>query len=60
MPDSVVDVAKSVFVDGLTLAAATGSVLVFVAMFAVKRYLPSDKHDEAITGRAEPIAVAGD
>ena len=59
VPESVVDVARSSFVDGLSLAAATGAVLVFLAMFAVKRYLPSDKDNAAVTGEA-PVPVAGD
>ena len=60
VPASIADVARSSFVDGLTLAAITGGVLVFLAMFAVKRYLPSDRHNEAITGEAAPVPVAGD
>ena len=59
VPESIVDVARSSFVDGLSLAAATGAVLVFLAMFAVKRYLPSDKDNAAVTGEA-PVPVAGD
>ena len=53
----VVAAARSAFVDGLTLAAATGAVLVFLAMFAVKRYLPSDRDNAAVTGEAAPVAV---
>jgi Na+/melibiose symporter-like transporter len=60
VPQRVADVARSSFVDGLTLAAITGAVLVFVAMFAVKRYLPADRDDEAITGEPTPVPVAGD
>ncbi len=60
VPESIADVARSSFVDGLTLAAITGGVLVFLAMFAVKRYLPSDRHNEAITGEAAPVPVASD
>jgi hypothetical protein len=52
--------ARSAFVDGLTLAAATGGILVFLAMFAVKKYLPSDRDNAEVTGEAQPVPVAGD
>jgi EmrB/QacA subfamily drug resistance transporter len=60
VPEEVVAAARSAFVDGLTLAAATGGILVFLAMFAVKRYLPSDRDNAAVTGEAERVPVAGD
>ena len=60
VPQSVVDVARSSFVDGLSLAAATGAVLVLLAAIAVKRYLPSDKFNAEITGEPVVAPVAGD
>ncbi|MET0910514.1 MAG: DHA2 family efflux MFS transporter permease subunit [Ilumatobacteraceae bacterium] len=60
VPQSVVDVARSSFVDGLSLAAATGAVLVLLAAIAVKRYLPSDKFNAEITGEPVAAPVAGD
>jgi EmrB/QacA subfamily drug resistance transporter len=57
----LVGVAKSAFVDGLTLAAATGAVIVLLAAVAVKRYLPSDRTNPAVTGSPEvATTVAGD
>ena len=50
----LLDVARESFVDGLRLAASVGACVVIVAAFIVKRYLPSDRHDERITGEAEP------
>jgi EmrB/QacA subfamily drug resistance transporter len=49
----LLDVAKSAFVDGLTLAATVGAVVVALAAIAVKRFLPSDRPDLMITGDRE-------
>jgi EmrB/QacA subfamily drug resistance transporter len=40
--------------------ASGGITLVFLAMFAVKRYLPSDRDNAAVTGEAERVPIAGD
>ena len=56
--DSLLDTAKNAFVDGLGIAAATAAVIVAVVAIAVRRLLPSDQRNEAITGEAEPVAVA--
>jgi EmrB/QacA subfamily drug resistance transporter len=57
-------VAKDSFVSGLTLAASVGAVVVVAAAFAVRRYLPADRHNPAVTGESqtglEPASVAGD
>ncbi|MGD9700865.1 MAG: MFS transporter [Acidimicrobiia bacterium] len=55
----LLDVAKGAFVDGLTLAATVGSVVVVLAAIAVKRYLPSDRHNPMVTGEEELEPVAG-
>ena len=64
-PDTpVLEAAKESFVSGLTLAATVGAVVVVLAAVAVRRYLPSDRHNPQITGEAdaglEPTAVASD
>jgi EmrB/QacA subfamily drug resistance transporter len=46
-------VAKRAFVDGLSVAAIVGSATAFVAAIAVKRFLPSDRNDAAVTGQPE-------
>lgn len=47
-------IAKRAFVEGLSLAAMVGAVLVVLAALVVKRYLPSDRADPQVTG--EPAA----
>jgi EmrB/QacA subfamily drug resistance transporter len=57
----LVSVGKEAFVDGLSWAAATGAAIVFVAALAVKRYLPSDRDNAAVTGQPEvATTVAGE
>ncbi len=60
--DQLVAVAKSSFVDGLTVAAVVGAVVVFLAAVAVKHYLPSDRNKIEVTGQPEVATspVAGD
>jgi MFS transporter, DHA2 family, integral membrane protein len=61
--DQLLAVAKSSFVDGLTVAAATGAVVVFLAAIAVKHYLPSDRNNTDVTGEPSEVVeevVAGD
>ncbi len=58
--DGLLDVAKEAFVDGLTLAATVGAVIVVAAALVVKRYLPSDRNDPEITGEPKPTAVGID
>lgn len=60
LPGSVVEIARDAFVDGLRLAAIIGAVVVLVSAIAVKRYLPADRDNEAVTGEAAPAPVAGD
>jgi hypothetical protein len=57
----LLDVAKDAFVDGLTVAATVGAVVVGLAAIAVKRFLPSDRLDPMITGEQQPESepVAG-
>jgi EmrB/QacA subfamily drug resistance transporter len=52
------DTAKNAFVDGLGIAAATAAVIVAVTAIVVRRLLPSDRTNSAITGEAEPVAAA--
>jgi MFS transporter, DHA2 family, integral membrane protein len=52
--------AKNAFVDGFGLAATTGAVVVFLTAIAVRRLLPSDRRNPAITGEAEPVAVGAE
>ena len=54
--------AKEAFVDGLTLAASIGAVVVFLAAVAVKRFLPSDRHDIEVSGEPgrQPVAATAD
>ena len=58
--DGLLDVAKEAFVDGLTLAATVGAVIVVAAALVVKRFLPSDRTDPEITGEPEPTVVVID
>ncbi|MET0325482.1 MAG: MFS transporter, partial [Ilumatobacteraceae bacterium] len=51
----ILDAAKSGFVDGLTLAATVGAVIVVFAAIAVKRLLPSDRNSPEVTG--EPVTA---
>jgi EmrB/QacA subfamily drug resistance transporter len=60
VPESVVDVAKDAFVDGLTLAAIVGAAVVLVSAVAVKRYLPADRDNAEVTGEPAAVPVAGD
>jgi len=57
----LLDVAKGAFVDGLTMAATVGAVVVALAAIAVKRFLPDDRLDPMITGEQQPESqpVAG-
>ena len=52
----ILAVAKGAFVDGLTLAASVGAVVVLVAALAVWRYLPSDRRVPAVAGEADELA----
>lgn len=60
----LVDVAKQAFVDGLGIAATVGAVIVALAAVAVKRYLPADRANPAVSGEpapgAEPVAISAD
>jgi MFS transporter, DHA2 family, integral membrane protein len=50
--------AKNAFVDGFSLAATAGAIIVFVTAIAVRRLLPSDRRNSAVTGEAEPVTAA--
>jgi MFS transporter, DHA2 family, integral membrane protein len=50
--------AKNAFVDGFGLAATAGAVIVFVTAIAVRRLLPSDRRNTAVTGETEPVTAA--
>jgi EmrB/QacA subfamily drug resistance transporter len=50
--------AKNAFVDGFSLAAATGAVIVFVTAIAVRRLMPSDRRNPAVTDEAEAVTAA--
>jgi EmrB/QacA subfamily drug resistance transporter len=50
--------AKNAFVDGFSLAATAGAVIVFVTAIAVRRLLPSDRRNTAVTGETEPVTAA--
>ena len=50
--------AKNAFVDGFSLAATAGAVIVFVTAIAVRRLLPSDRRNSAVSGEAEPVTAA--
>ncbi len=50
--------AKNAFVDGFGLAATAGAVIVFITAIAVRRLLPSDRRNAAVTGEAEPVTAA--
>jgi MFS transporter, DHA2 family, integral membrane protein len=52
--------AKNAFVDGLGLAATTAAVIVALTAIAVRRLLPSDRRNPALTGQAEPVTVGAD
>ena len=57
----LLDVAKGAFVDGLTVAATVGAVVVALAAIAVKHFLPDDRLDPMITGddrepESQPVA----
>ena len=52
--------AKQAFVDGLTLAATVGAVIVVIAALLVKRFLPSDRANPEVTGEPEAAAVGVD
>lgn len=58
----LIELARRSFVDGVTLAAIVGSVVVALAAVAVKHYLPSDRTDPRVTGEPAPesVVVAGD
>lgn len=60
IPDSLVEVARGAFVDGLNLAALVGAIVVFGAALAVKRYLPSDRNIGAAHVESVAAPVAGD
>jgi hypothetical protein len=51
----LLDVAKESFMNGLTLAATVGAVIVVLAAIAVKKFLPADRRNAAVTG--EPVAA---
>ena len=52
--------AEQAFVDGIALAATVAAVVVVVAAFAVRRYLPADRFSPAITGEVgKPAEVPG-
>ena len=51
--ESIVAAGKQAFVDGLSLAAAVGAVVVLVTAALVKRYLPSDRGNPEVTGEPE-------
>ena len=51
--ESIVAAGKQAFVDGLSLAAAVGAVVVLVTAALVKRYLPSDRGNPEVTGETE-------
>jgi EmrB/QacA subfamily drug resistance transporter len=52
LPATIVDAAKSAFVDGFTLAATVAAVVVGLAAIAVLKLLPSDRNSPEITGEA--------
>jgi hypothetical protein len=56
----LLDIAKEAFVDGLTLAATVGAVIVAIAALLVKRFLPSDRHNPEVTGEPEVAPVGVD
>lgn len=58
--EGIVAAARQAFVDGLTLAAALGSIVVLATAVIVKRYLPSDRLNSAITGEPELAEAALD
>jgi hypothetical protein len=57
---NLLDAAKGAFVDGLTLAATVGAVIVVIAAIMVKRLLPSDRTNPEVTGEPETAAVSVD
>jgi EmrB/QacA subfamily drug resistance transporter len=58
--DGLLTTAKNAFVDGLGVAAATAAVIVGIVAIAVRRLLPSDRTNPAITGEAEAIAATAE
>jgi EmrB/QacA subfamily drug resistance transporter len=58
--EGILDVAKEAFVDGLTLAATVGAVIVALAALMVKRFLPSDRANPEVSGEPEAAAVGVD
>jgi hypothetical protein len=57
---SLLETARSAFVDGLTLAAIVGAAVVTLTAVVVKRYLPSDRDNPEVAGTAEVAAVGTD
>jgi EmrB/QacA subfamily drug resistance transporter len=55
----LLDIAKEAFVDGLTLAATVGAVIVVIAALLVKRFLPSDRANPEVTGQPEVAPAVG-
>jgi EmrB/QacA subfamily drug resistance transporter len=53
LADGLLTTAKNAFVDGLGVAAATAAVIVAIVAIAVRRLLPSDRSNPAITGEVE-------
>ena len=53
----VVGIAKQSFVDGLGVAATVGAAVVLLAALAVKRYLPADRANPAVTGEPVPESI---
>ncbi len=60
LADGLLTTAKNAFVDGLGVAAATAAVIVAIVAIAVRRLLPSDRTNPAITGEAEAIAATAE
>ena len=57
---NILGAAKGAFVDGLTLAATVGAVIVVIAAIMVKRLLPSDRTNPAVTGEPDTVPVSID
>jgi EmrB/QacA subfamily drug resistance transporter len=58
--DGLLTTAKNAFVDGLGVAAATAAVIVAIVAIAVRRLLPSDRKNPAITGEAEAVPATAE
>ncbi|MET0143792.1 MAG: MFS transporter [Ilumatobacteraceae bacterium] len=57
----LVEAAREAFTDGLTLAATVGAIITLAAAIAVKRFLPSDRANPAVTGEGQDaVAVTVD